>query len=132
MSAQVETLPRGHEIDYSLIRIPMYDNNLTDTQRAIATQLDFSIEQKLYGYCFRGATILIPFAALFIYVTMVLIHMVLISFGRRWTSKAWSSLGEFFAVALRSPPPQDYELHNTGGGTKVKETWRLKTSIREL
>lgn len=96
-----------------------------------STRLDFTLTQKLHGYSFSGITIILAFVVLFLYVTTVLAHIFIVTFGTSWSSTAWKSLGEFYVLALQSPVPMSV-LENSGGGVKVSKTWRARASVQEL
>lgn len=107
-------------------------SNSTPSQiLSTSTRLDFVVDQRLYGYGFRGVTITLAFVVLFLYVATVLTHVLVLIIGPSWQSNAWNSLGELFILALRSPVPVA-ALENTGGGVTASTTWRLRASIREL
>lgn len=108
------------------------NSTLTPSQiKTNSTRLDFTLTQKLHGYSFSGVTITLAFVVLFLYVTTVLIHISIVTFGTSWSSRAWKSLGEFYVLALQSPTPTSV-LDNTGGGVKVPRTWQARASVREL
>lgn len=88
------------------------------------TRLDFEITEKVYGYGFRDVTITMAFVVLFVYVATVFIHITITSFGTSWSSRAWTSLGEYFVLAMQSPAPTSSVLSNTGGGVKKLSTWK--------
>lgn len=96
------------------------------------TRLDFEITEKVYGYGFRDVTITMAFVVLFVYVATVFIHITITSFGTSWSSRAWTSLGEYFVLAMRSPAPTSSVLSNTGGGVKKVSTWKARVSVLEL
>lgn len=107
-------------------------SNMTPSQiLSTSTRLDFIVDQRLYGYGFRGVTITLAFVALFLYVATVLTHVLVLLIGPSWHSNAWKSLGELFILALRSPVPAA-ALDNTGGGVEVSTTWRVRASVQEL
>ncbi|KAM3064676.1 hypothetical protein ACMFMF_011837 [Clarireedia jacksonii] len=87
--------------------------SITEAQKAGFTRFDFTVKQRLYRYSFR-------------------IHMLFLLTGQRWYSGAWSSLGQLFILALRSPPPPNGTLDNVGGGVKVRSTWRLRAKVKVL
>lgn len=116
----------------SILRRNWTNSTLTPSQiKTNSTRLDFTLTQKLHGYSFSGITIILAFVVLFLYVATVLIHISIIIFGTSWSSRAWKSLGEFYILALQSPPPTSV-LDNTGGGAKVSRTWQARASVREL
>lgn len=98
--------------------------------REASTRLEFAVFEELYGYGFHGVTIILAFVALFLYVATVFVHILIMSFGTRWSSRAWKKLGEFFVLAIRSPVPS--VLENTGGGVKRSSTWKARVSVQEL
>lgn len=108
------------------------NSTLTPSQiKANSTRLDFSLTQKLYGYSFSGVTITLAFVGLFLYVATVLVHVLIMTFGTSWSSRAWKTLGEFYVLALQSPTTTSV-LDNTGGGVKVSKTWQARASVLEL
>lgn len=98
--------------------------------REASTRLEFAVFGELHGYGFHGVTIMLAFVALFLYVATVFVHILIISFGTRWSSRAWKKLGEFFVLAIQSPVPS--VLENTGGGVKSSSTWKARVAIQEL
>lgn len=84
------------------------------------------------GYGFQNITILACFAVLYLHVALVLVHTCFIVFGGFWTSAAWSSVGDFVALALRSSAPPENLLQNVGGGVKSKQPWQLTVHVREV
>lgn len=96
------------------------------------TRLDFEITEKVYGYGFRDVTITMAFVVLFVYVATVFIHITITSFGTSWSSRAWTSLGEYFVLAMQSPAPTSSVLSNTGGGVKKVSTWKARVSVLEM
>lgn len=96
------------------------------------TRLDFEITERVYGYGFRDVTITMAFVVLFVYVATVFIHITITSFGTSWSSRAWTSLGEYFVLAMQSPAPTSSVLSNTGGGVKKLSTWKARVSVLEL
>ncbi len=101
-----------------------------DTDDAATTTLIFELWQYAYAYGFRGATIYLAFVVLFLHILTVTVHTLVVLFKYRWTSKAWSSLGQLIVLALNSPPSE--LLEHTSAGVKISGTWRLETSVREL
>lgn len=95
-----------------------------------STRLEFAVFQELHGYGFHGVTIILAFVALFLYVDTVFVHVLIMSFGTGWSSRAWKKLGEFFVLAIRSPVPS--VLENTAGGVRSSSTWKARVSIQEL
>lgn len=96
------------------------------------TRLDFEITERVYGYGFRDVTITMAFVVLFVYVATVFIHITITSFGTSWSSRAWTSLGEYIVLAMQSPAPTSSVLSNTGGGVKKLSTWKARVSVLEL
>ncbi|KAG6362591.1 hypothetical protein INS49_007683 [Diaporthe citri] len=108
------------------------NSTLTPYQiKANSTRLDFTFNQKLYGYGFSGVTITLAFVVLLLYVTTVLAHISIMTFGTSWSSRAWKTLGVFCVLALQSPTPTSV-LDNTGGGVKASRTWQARASVLEL
>jgi hypothetical protein len=106
--------------------------SITPAQKAGFTRFDFTVKQRLYGYGFRSITVYLGFVVLFLYTLTVVVHIIFLLTGHRWSSRAWSSLGQLFILALRSPPPPNGILDNIGGGVKVGNTWRLRAKVRVL
>lgn len=98
--------------------------------REASTRLEFAVFEELHGYGFHGVTIILAFVALFLYVATVFVHILIMSFGTRWSSRAWKKLGEFLVLAIQSPVPS--VLENTAGGVKSSSTWKARVSIQEL
>ncbi|KAK2611645.1 hypothetical protein N8I77_004975 [Diaporthe amygdali] len=53
------------------------------------------------------------------------------TFGTSWSSRAWTSLGEFLVLAIQSPTSPSV-LDNTGGGVRSSSTWKARVSVQEL
>lgn len=103
----------------------------TSEIRETSTRLDFTISERLYGYRFNSVTIILAFIALFLYVATVFLHILIMSSGTSWSSRAWTSLGEFLVLAIQSPVPHSV-LDNTGGGVRSASTWKARASVQEL
>lgn len=99
--------------------------------RDTGTRLDFVITESVYGYGFRDVTITMAFVVLFVHLTTVFVHLNITGLGTSWSSRAWTSLGEYFVLAMRSPVAP-YMLENTGGGVKKLSKWKRRISVREL
>lgn len=100
-----------------------------DVLNANFTRLQLDVTKHVYGYGFRGATVYLAFAVLLLHVVTVLAHLLLMLFGRRWSSRAWSSLGELLVLALASQPPAK-ALENCGAGVDTARVWRSRVSVR--
>lgn len=116
----------------------LYDANWTTSTLSpreieeTGTRLDFEITERVYGYGFRDVTVTMAFVVLFVYVATVFIHVTITSFGTSWSSRAWTSLGEYFVLAMQSPAPTSSVLSNTGGGVKKHSTWKARVSVLEM
>lgn len=116
----------------------LYDANWTTSTLSpreieeTGTRVDFEITERVYGYGFRDVTITMAFVVLFVYVATVFIHITITSFGTSWSSRAWTSLGGYFVLAMQSPAPTSSVLSNTGGGVKKLSTWKARVSVLEL
>lgn len=65
------------------------NSTLTPSQiKTNSTRLDFMLTQKLHGYNFNGITIILAFVVLFLYVTTVLVHILVMALGTSWGSRA--------------------------------------------
>lgn len=99
--------------------------------RRTSTRLDFVVTEVLYGYGFHSVTTILAFVVLFLYVATVFVHILIMIFGTRWSSRAWKSVGQLLVLAMRSPPPPPVVLDNTGGGVESLSTWRSRIFVRE-
>ena len=95
-----------------------------------ATRVAYDVAQNVYAYGLNDVTIDLAFAVLFLHAATVAAHMLIVLCGKRWNSRAWSSLGELLNLALHSPPAP--LLAHTGAGTKASATWRLRAAVEEL
>ncbi|KAH7389083.1 hypothetical protein BKA64DRAFT_129747 [Cadophora sp. MPI-SDFR-AT-0126] len=103
----------------------------SDMQLGNSTRVTFDIKHKVYSYGFRSVTTYLAFTVLLLYVATVAVHMGIILLGERWSSKAWSGLGELLVLALQSPSPSE-GLRNTGGGVECAETWTMRATVEEV
>ncbi|KAF8847919.1 hypothetical protein BDZ45DRAFT_811204 [Acephala macrosclerotiorum] len=97
---------------------------------ANCTIIALNTAQRFYAYGLTDLTTILAFVVLFLHTATVLLHISIIVFSKRWSSEAWSGLGELLVLALRSPEPET--LANTGAGVDLGRTWRLRASIKEL
>ena len=103
----------------------------SDTQLENFTRVTYEVTHNVYAYGFRSVTTYLAFTVLLLYVMTVAVHMSIIFLGERWSSKAWSGLGELLVLAFKSPSPSE-DLKNTGGGVECAKTWRLRTTVEEV
>lgn len=68
---------------------------------------------------------------MFLYVAMVFIHIFIMTFGIRWSCKAWTRLGGFLVPVIRSPTPPSL-LDDTGVGMTSSSTWKARVSVQKL
>ncbi|KAH6652397.1 hypothetical protein BKA67DRAFT_354957 [Truncatella angustata] len=99
------------------------------------TYFVYAIERQIYLYTFCSVTVYLAFVILFSYVATVTVHMLIILFGRKWTSRAWPGLGEFLVLTLHSPPcvtPMGADILTGSGGVDSAKTWTLQATVRKL
>ncbi len=75
------------------------------TQLSNLTRVFIDISHDVYAYEFQGTTIYLAFAVLLLHVATVTVHLCIILFGERWSSSAWSSLGELWPWLNNPRPP---------------------------
>ncbi|KAH8195535.1 hypothetical protein TruAng_010295 [Truncatella angustata] len=108
--------------------------NLTEAKPHF-TYFVYAIERQIYLYTFCSVTVYLAFVILFSYVATVTVHMLIILFGRKWTSRAWPGLGEFLVLTLHSPPcvtPTGADMLTGSGGVDSAKTWTLQATVRKL
>lgn len=94
------------------------------------TKLDYRLYQQLHAYKFEGSIIKLSMTVLLVHMMLVYAHLLLLVVGDGWCSRAWSELGELMALAILTQPSP--LLKNAGGGIKNWQTWKLRTSVREV
>ncbi|KAM3067328.1 hypothetical protein ACMFMF_009822 [Clarireedia jacksonii] len=81
------------DLEYGFVGGDWINVSITEAQKAGFTRFDFAVKQRLYGYGFRSITVYLSFVVLFLYTLTVMVHMLFLLAGQRWSSGAWSSLG---------------------------------------
>ncbi|KAI3396017.1 hypothetical protein diail_588 [Diaporthe ilicicola] len=94
------------------------------------TKLDYRLYHQSHAYKFEGSIIKLAMSVLLVHVMLVYAHLLLIVVGDGWCSRAWSELGELMALAILTQPSP--LLKNAGGGINNKQTWKLRTFVREV
>lgn len=117
-----------------------YNRNLTAEAALPGHQITYraTLHASITAYRFSNSwLIILGFVFLYLHVALVLIHLAIIVLGGFWTSNAWSNLGDFVALALRSPPVQGQSattaalLAEMDAGVSSTKAWGLVVRIRE-
>ena len=111
---------------------PLNTTNIEDTSKWL--RLSPSIQRYGYGYHWRGSrTTQFGISVLLIHIVVALAHMAYvlreILAKDRGLPGAWSTIPEFFALAVNSRPSE--ELRNTCAGIDESKTWSEPAAIRE-
>lgn len=101
--------------------------NITEAQRAGATQFTMMAEALGYAYARQGAAQIAAIAVLLVYILLALSHMVY-SLNTGNTSTAWDSSPEIAALALNSERTR--QMPNTGAGIAHVDTFKEPVWIR--
>ncbi|KAI1121957.1 hypothetical protein F5Y10DRAFT_287918 [Nemania abortiva] len=97
------------------------------------TGVVYSVERYGWGYGLNSKTIRFSIATLLIHTLLVAAYFVY-SFvfwcrAKGWTSKSWGNIGELLALAVSSPPADEFK--NTGSGIDKSGTWMTSLRLRE-
>lgn len=102
--------------------------NLAENQSTLRIKFKASYT----AYRFSSSWLVIAgFAILYLHVALVLAHFAVIAFGDWWTSNAWTNLGDFLILAMRSSAAQSAALLTQLSGDGLdSRTWGLVMRIR--
>ncbi|KAI0864292.1 hypothetical protein F4860DRAFT_465768 [Xylaria cubensis] len=97
------------------------------------TMIVYSVERYGWGYGLNSKTIRFSIVTLLIHTVLVIAYFVysFIFWCRTngWTSESWGTIGELLALAVSSPPADEFK--NTGSGIDESGTWMTSLRIRE-
>lgn len=102
--------------------------NLTENQSTLRIKFKASYT----AYRFSSSWLVIAgFVILYLHVAIVLVHLAIIAFGDWWTSNAWTNLGDFLILAMRSSAAQSAALlTQLSGDDPDSRTWGLVVRMR--
>lgn len=98
---------------------------------AKTTKLYMRLYHQIHAYQLQGTLIQLAWAVLLLHTMLVYAHLLVILLGGGWNSRAWTEFGDLIALAISTAKPRGL-FKNCSVGVKDWETWRLRTSVREV
>lgn len=96
---------------------------LTENQSTL--RIKFKASYTAYRFS-SSSLVILGFFMLYLHVALVLSHFAVIAFGDWWTSNAWTNLGDFLVLAMRSSATQSAALlAHLSGDDPDSRTWGL-------
>jgi hypothetical protein len=116
--------------DYFALEKPADDNdNSQILHKEQMIKVNFSQIRYGYGYSLQGVTRRLATGILMLHVLLALVHSLAIVY-LGWSCPSLSSLHEFFALAMNSPPTP--KLENTCAGIERLDTYKHVTEVKEV
>ncbi|KAH8893918.1 hypothetical protein GQ53DRAFT_821791 [Thozetella sp. PMI_491] len=125
--AAKQSLVLMHNITAAL---PLVFNISDNNSLGNFTRIVVNGTQYVYAYGLRGVTVWLAFIVLSLHIVTVVVHMVIMLFGKPWASSAWSNLGDLVLMALYSPPPSFPD--NDDASINLIKVWKLRASVEEV
>lgn len=96
---------------------------LTENQSTL--RIKFKASYTAYRFS-SSSLVILGFFILYLHVALLLAHFAVIAFGDWWTSNAWTNLGDFLVLAIRSSAAQSAALlAHLSGDDPDSRTWGL-------
>lgn len=76
--------------------------------------------------------VILGFVLVYLHIALVFAHFAIIATGGFWMSTAWSNMGDFLALAIRSPPGHSAALlADVDAGVASSRTWGLMVRVHK-
>lgn len=103
---------------------------LTENQSTL--RIKFKASYTAYRFS-SSSLVILGFVILYLHVALLLAHFAVIAFGDWWTSNAWTNLGDFLVLAMRSSAAQSAALlAHLSGDDPDSRTWGLVVRMRNI